>query len=44
VSFKLFGGIGLMLAFTIGQGLYISRHIKPETAESRPASAPGPLP
>lgn len=30
VSFKLFGGIGLMLAFTIGQGVYISRHLKPE--------------
>jgi len=44
VSFKLFGGIGLMLAFTIGQGLYISRHVKPEATESRPASAPGPLP
>jgi len=30
VSFKLFGGIGLMLAFTVGQGVYISRHLKPE--------------
>lgn len=30
VSFKLFGGIGLMLAFTIGQGVYISRHMSPE--------------
>jgi intracellular septation protein len=43
VSFKLFGGIGLMLAFTIGQGIYISRHVKPESAEAGP-SAPGRLP
>ncbi|WP_418314978.1 septation protein A [Piscinibacter sakaiensis] len=28
VNFKLFGGIGLMLLFTLAQGLYISRHIK----------------
>lgn len=30
VSFKLFGGIGLMLVFTVAQGLYIGRHLKPE--------------
>jgi intracellular septation protein len=28
VNFKLFGGIGLMLLFTLAQGLYLSRHIK----------------
>ena len=33
VNFKLFGGIGLMLLFTLGQGIYLSRHIKPEPAE-----------
>ena len=33
VNFKLFGGIGLMLAFTLGQGVYISRHLPPETAD-----------
>jgi intracellular septation protein len=27
VNFKLFGGIGLMLVFTLAQGVYISRHI-----------------
>jgi intracellular septation protein len=27
VNFKLFGGIGLMLLFTLAQGLYLSRHI-----------------
>lgn len=30
VSFKLFGGIGLMLAFTVAQGFYISRHVEHE--------------
>ena len=34
VNFKLFGGIGLMLAFTLGQGVYISRHLPPETGDS----------
>ncbi len=28
VSFKLFGGIGLMLAFVIGQSIYLSRYMK----------------
>ncbi len=30
VNFKLFGGIGLMLLFTLAQGLYISRHLPEE--------------
>lgn len=30
VEFKLFGGIGLMLLFTLAQGLYLSRHVKAE--------------
>lgn len=30
VEFKLFGGIGLMLLFTLAQGLYLSRHMKAE--------------
>lgn len=30
VNFKLFGGIGLMLLFTLAQGLYISRHLPPD--------------
>jgi intracellular septation protein len=30
VNFKLFGGIGLMLLFTLAQGLYISRHLPAE--------------
>ena len=39
-SFKAFGATGLMLVFMLGQGIYLSRHIKPE-AEATPA-APGP--
>ena len=29
VNFKLFGGIGLMLLFTLAQGVYINRHLPP---------------
>lgn len=43
VNFKLFGGIGLMLAFTVAQGVYISRHILPED-ESATATSPGSAP
>jgi intracellular septation protein len=31
VNFKLFGGMGLMLAFVLGQGFYLSRFIEEET-------------
>ena len=31
VNFKLFGGIGLMLVFTLAQGLYIGRHLPDQT-------------
>jgi intracellular septation protein len=30
VNFKLFGSLGLMLVFTIGQGIYLNRYIKDE--------------
>jgi intracellular septation protein len=30
VNFKLFGGIGLMLLFTLAQGLYINKHLPEE--------------
>ena len=37
VSFKLFGGMGLMLVFAVGQALYLSRHIPAEgTQEETP--------
>jgi intracellular septation protein len=35
VNFKLFGGIGLMLLFSVGQGLYIARHLPPEQQEPK---------
>jgi intracellular septation protein len=37
VNFKLFGGIGLMLAFTVAQGLYLSRYMPDEEPGSGPA-------
>jgi len=37
VNFKLFGSIGLMLAFTVAQGLYLQRYIKDEPG---PGKAP----
>ena len=30
VNFKLFGGMGLMVLFTLAQGVYLSRHMKTE--------------
>ena len=38
-TFKAFGTTGLMLAFMLGQGLYLGRFLKPE-----PTSQPGRLP
>ena len=40
VNFKLFGSIGLMLVFTLAQGLYLARHLPDEKPAD--ASAPGP--
>lgn len=41
VNFKLFGGIGLMLLFTLVQGLYLSRYVKDEApaADKAPADS-----
>ena len=36
VNFKLFGGIGLMLVFTLAQGLYLSRFLPDEAATKEP--------
>ena len=41
VNFKLFGGLGLMLLFTLAQGWYLSRHVKPD---EQPAESPPPPP
>ena len=35
VNFKLFGGIGLMLAFTIGQGLWLARYLPDDAAAAK---------
>lgn len=35
VTFKMFGGLGLMLVFVIGQAMYLSRHIQ-QTPEDQP--------
>jgi intracellular septation protein len=43
VNFKLFGGIGLMLLFTLAQGLYLSRYLQADDearAERQPAGEP----
>jgi intracellular septation protein len=41
VNFKLFGGLGLMLLFTLAQGLYLSRHIQPaESPADKPPQTP----
>ena len=37
VSFKLFGGIGLMLAFVFAQALYLSRHVQEDAKPGDPA-------
>jgi intracellular septation protein len=39
VNFKLFGGIGLMLLFTLAQGLYLSRHVKDDADATNKAPA-----
>jgi intracellular septation protein len=48
VNFKLFGGLGLMLLFTLAQGWYLSRHMQdpedraPASADAASAAMPGP--
>jgi intracellular septation protein len=41
VNFKLFGGIGLMVLFTVAQGLYLGKYIEdtPEPATVPPGGA-----
>ena len=34
VNFKLFGGLGLMFAFVLAQGLYLSRHMQPDAIDA----------
>jgi intracellular septation protein len=35
VNFKAFGGIGLPLLFILGTGVYLSRHMPPDNADSK---------
>lgn len=35
-SFKVFGATGLMVVFSLGQVIYLSRYIKPDVTESKP--------
>lgn len=39
-SFKVFGATGLMIAFSIGQVLYLSRYLKHEGDEPKPPKLP----
>ena len=39
-SFKAFGATGLMLVFMLAQGVYLSRHIKPEHNAAPSAAGP----
>ena len=43
-SFKAFGATGLMLVFMLAQGVYLSRHIKPEADGTAAAPRIEPLP
>lgn len=40
VNFKLFGGMGLMLLFVIAQALYMSRHMKDDSAAAPTKDTP----
>ncbi|WP_374666983.1 septation protein A [Ramlibacter sp.] len=42
VSFKLFGGIGLMLVFVVAQALYLNRFITEPDKPDEAAAKPGP--
>jgi len=42
-TFKVFGATGLMLAFVLGQGVYLSRHL-PDDDKAAPPADPAPEP
>lgn len=39
VNFKLFGGMGLMLAFVLAQGLWLAKYVQDEPAKVEPPKA-----
>jgi intracellular septation protein len=41
VNYKLFGGIGLLFAFTLAQALYLARHARSSPADRSPAAKAG---
>jgi intracellular septation protein len=42
VNFKLFGGMGLMLVFTVAQGLYLGKYLQPaDDVDASAAKASG---
>jgi intracellular septation protein len=41
VNFKLFGAMGLMLVFTVAQGLILGKYLKPDEPAAAPAGAAG---
>jgi intracellular septation protein len=41
-SFKVFGATGLMLVFSVGQVVYLSRYLKPEAGKTKPPEATRP--
>lgn len=43
-SFKAFGATGLMLVFMVAQGVYLTRHLKPEAEPAPAAPTPERLP
>ncbi len=42
VNFKLFGGLGLMAVFVVGQALYLGKYIKDEDDKEAPKDAQNP--
>jgi len=40
VSYKLFGGMGLMLVFVLAQAVFLSRHIQDTATEDQPKNEP----
>ena len=40
VNFKLFGGLGLMAVFVVGQALYLSRYMKADEVPTKEAGEP----
>ena len=42
VSFKLFGGMGLLLVFVVAQAVYLGRHLPKDASDAHPAEGDAP--